>query len=97
METRAAAAKIRHTQSPGHHIRMPNRAIYLPDELDQVSRRIGLNLSQLRQKAIRQYMTEHSDESLDARTDAASARTAALDLEWPSSWLAREWSGARER
>lgn len=76
---------------------MPNRTIYLPDDLDEISRRIGLNLSQLTQKAIQQFVAEHSDEALAARVDAASKRSAALDLEWPAGWLAQQRAEAGER
>ncbi len=76
---------------------MPNRTIYLPDDLDEISRRIGLNLSQLTQKAIQEFVADHRDEVLEARVDAASARSAALGLDWPTGGLARERGEAGER
>jgi len=78
-------------------MRMPNRTIYLPDELDEVSRRVGLNLSQLTQRAIEEYMANHAEEALSARVEAAAARVAALGLEWPVDALATQRVEAGER
>lgn len=78
-------------------MRMPNRTIYLPDDLDEISRRVGLNLSRLTQKAIREFVAENSDEALAARVAAASERSAALELEWPGGWLAQQRAEAGER
>lgn len=76
---------------------MPNRTIYLPAELDEVSRRVGLNLSQLTQQAIRDFMEDHREEILEARLEAACARAEALAIDWPDDWLANERREARER
>ncbi len=78
-------------------MRMPNRTIYLPDDLDEISRRVGLNLSRLTQKAIREFVAENSDEALAARVAAASERSAALELEWPDDWHAQQRAEAGER
>ena len=76
---------------------MPNRTIYLPTHLDEVSRRLGLNLSQLTQQAIEARMVEQSEEALEAQVEAASDRIAALGLHWPENWLrdSREEAGER--
>lgn len=76
---------------------MPNRTIYLPDALDQVIQRLGLNLSQLTQNAIRRVMAERSDEALEARIDACSARISALNIDWPDDVLDRGREEAGER
>ena len=78
-------------------MRMPNRTIYLPAELDDLSRRVGLNLSQLTQQAIRDFIVEHREEVLEARLDAACARAKALAIDWPDNWLANERREAQER
>lgn len=78
-------------------MRMPNRTIYLPDELDEISRRVGLNLSRLTQRAIAQFLEDHADEALAARVDAASDRAGALGLEWPRDVLTRSRAEAGER
>ena len=66
---------------------MANRTIYLPEELDELSRRLGLNLSRLTQEAIEAHMTKHTAEALEARIDAAAERIAALGIDWPENWL----------
>lgn len=76
---------------------MPNRTIYLPDDLDDISRRAGLNLSQLTQKAIKQFVADHRDEVSDSQVDAASERVRELKLAWPPGGLAAQRSEAGER
>ncbi len=76
---------------------MGNRTIYLPDELDELSRNLGLNLSRLTQQAIEAHMIEHTEQALDARVEAASERIAALDIEWPDGWLETSRAEAGER
>ncbi len=76
---------------------MPNRTIYLPAELDELSRRVGLNLSQLTQQAIRGFMADHREEILEARLEEACARAEALAIDWPDDWLANERLEAQER
>ena len=76
---------------------MPNRTIYLPDELDEISRRVGINLSRLTQQAIRDFIGEHHEMALETRIDAASARSRALELDWPKGYLDGQRSEAGER
>jgi post-segregation antitoxin (ccd killing protein) len=76
---------------------MPNRTIYLPDELDELSRRLGLNLSHLTQRAIEELVAANADDALMARIDAASARAAALGLRWPDDNLSQQREEAGER
>jgi post-segregation antitoxin (ccd killing protein) len=76
---------------------MPNRTIYLPDELDEMSRQLGLNLSKLTQQAIEDFVEEHSHEAFEARVDAASARASSLSLSWKSHALHRQRDEAGER
>lgn len=80
-----------------YSLRMPNRTIYLPDKLDELSRRLELNLSHLTQQAIRTYAEENRAAAFQARVDAASAAAAALDIDWPEDHLARQRSEAAER
>lgn len=76
---------------------MANRTIYLPEELDEISRRLGLNLSRLTQEAIQAHVAEHGEQALDARVDAASERISLLGLEWPAKWLETSRAEAEER
>lgn len=76
---------------------MPNRTIYLPEELDEISRRLGLNLSRLTQRAIEAEIAARSDEALATRIQAASARAEALGIDWPPGLLADERREAGER
>jgi len=78
-------------------MRMPNRTIYLPDELDEMSRQLGLNLSKLTQRAIEDFVARHTEEALEARLDAASARANSLSLSWGSHSLQRQRDEAGER
>lgn len=80
-----------------YYICMPNRTIYLPEELDEVSRRVGLNLSRLTQQAIRDFMAEHQETALKARIDAISARSRELGIDWPRNYLDEQRSEAGER
>ena len=52
-------------------IRMPNRTIYLPDDLDAASRALGLNLSRLTQDAISRQLQDDPDAATNARVEAA--------------------------
>lgn len=76
---------------------MPNRTIYLPDDLDVVSRQLGLNLSQVTQRAIEEAAAQRGTEATEARADAASARIEALGLDWPEDALRRQRAEAGER
>lgn len=76
---------------------MPNRTIYLPQELDEVSRRIGLNLSHLTQQAIRDVVEAQREEVVEARLEAACERAAALAVDWPESCLESQRAEAQER
>ena len=76
---------------------MPNRTIYLPEELDEISRRVGLNLSRLTQQAIRDFVAEHQETALKARIDAISARSSELGIDWPKKYLGEQRSEAGER
>ena len=78
-------------------MRMPNRTIYLPTELDDLSRRVGLNLSRLTQQAIRDFMADHREEILEARLEAACARAEALGIDWPDRYLEDQRAEAQER
>ncbi|MCY4272493.1 MAG: hypothetical protein OXF00_07615 [bacterium] len=76
---------------------MPNRTIYLPADLDEVSRRVGLNLSRLTQQAIRDFVAKHHESALEARIDAISARSQELGIDWPKNYLDDQRSEAPER
>lgn len=76
---------------------MPNRTIYLSDDLDELSRQAGLNLSQLTQQAIRQFVADNSAEMTELQIEAASKRARALDLTWPTGGLATQRSESGER
>jgi post-segregation antitoxin (ccd killing protein) len=76
---------------------MANRTIYLPEELDEISRRLGLNLSRLTQEAIEAHVAQHEEAALEARVDAATERIAALGLDWPENWLKTSRDQAGER
>ncbi len=78
-------------------MRMPNRTIYLPEELDEISRRVGLNLSRLTQQAIRDFVAEHQETALRARIDAISDRSRELGIDWPRNYLDEQRSEAGER
>ena len=62
-----------------------------------ISRRLGLNLSQLTQRAIQDFLEENADEVLDVRVAAASERIAALEIKWPDKSLAQQREEAGER
>jgi len=76
---------------------MPNRTVYLPEHLDELSRRLGVNLSQLTQKAIEEYASQRAEDTLDTRVKEARARMAALNISWPEGLLERERAEADER
>lgn len=76
---------------------MPKRTIYLPDRLDELSRRLGVNLSRLTQQAIEDLAADHRDEVLEADIDAASERVRALGLSWPEDALEAQRREAAER
>lgn len=76
---------------------MPNRTIYLPDDLDDLSRRLGLNLSRLTQQAIEQLIKDNNEQTLQVRMDAATARARELGIEWPDDLIRRQRSEAQER
>ena len=60
---------------------MPNRTVYLPDALDAASRQLGLNLSQLTQRAIEEQLTFASEAAVSARcVQATAVRTANIEL-----------------
>ena len=76
---------------------MPNRTIYLPDDLDVLSRRLGLNLSRLAQDAIAREAAAHPAETLEARVSEALERTGRLGIDWPPRLLADTRAEANER
>jgi len=76
---------------------MPNRTIYLPDELDETSRRLKLNLSRVVQDAIRELASTQDADSLNADVEAASSRAEALAIDWSDFSLESTRSSARER
>ncbi len=85
------------TYGTSHTIRMPNRTIYLPDELDQASRSLGLNLSRITQEAISAHMEENADSAIEARIANFNDRANALSIDWPEDPIAmgREEAGER--
>jgi len=78
-------------------MRMANRTIYLPEELDEVSRRLGLNLSRLTQAAIAEHAKQNSDDAIDARVESASARIRGLGIKWPAEALDQQQSDVAGR
>ncbi len=76
---------------------MPNRTIYLPEDLDEVSRRLGLNLSRLTQAAITEYVQRNRDETIDAMVEAATIRIRGLGINWPDETLEQQRHEAGER
>jgi len=76
---------------------MPNRTVYLPDALDTASRQLGLNLSQLTQRAIEDQLACASEAAMAARCAHATARMSALDIEWPDDVVAAGRREAGER
>ncbi|WP_420435129.1 ribbon-helix-helix domain-containing protein [Candidatus Poriferisocius sp.] len=76
---------------------MPNRTIYLPEDLDEVSRRVGINLSRLAQQAIRDFIAEHHESALEARIEAVMDRSRGLGIVWPKDHLGAQRSEAGER
>ncbi|MCY7299591.1 MAG: hypothetical protein LH616_10310 [Ilumatobacteraceae bacterium] len=76
---------------------MPNRTVYLPDALDAASRQLGLNLSQLTQRAIEDQLALASEAALSVRCAQATARMTALDIEWPDGVVATGRREAGER
>jgi len=76
---------------------MPNRTVYLPDALDAASRQLGLNLSQLTQRAIEEQLTFASEAAVSARCVQATERMIALDIEWPDGVVAEGRREAGER
>lgn len=78
-------------------MRMPNRTIYLPDDLDAASRRLGLNLSRLAQEAISARLAEQPEVANDVAYDAALHRIESLGIRWPDDAVAAGRSEAGER
>ena len=78
-------------------MRMPNRTVYLPEDLDALSRHFELNLSQLTQEAIKRVAAEREDETLAVRVKAASDRIRRLDIDGPTQSLDGERAQAGER
>jgi len=76
---------------------MPNRTVYLPEDLDALSRHFELNLSQLTQEAIQRVAAEREGETLAVRVTAASDRIRRLDIDWPTQSLDGERAQAGER
>ncbi|HQZ34098.1 MAG TPA: hypothetical protein PK020_06715 [Ilumatobacteraceae bacterium] len=76
---------------------MPNRTVYLPDALDAASRQLGLNLSQLTQRAIEAQVAFASDAAVSARCAHTTARMVALEIQWPDDVVATGRREAAER
>ncbi|HIG24269.1 MAG TPA: hypothetical protein EYG34_09095 [Acidimicrobiia bacterium] len=76
---------------------MPNRTIYLPEELDEMSRKLELNLSQLTQKAIEDFVSDHEEEAIQVQREIVEAKIRALELVWPKNHLAKQRAEAGER
>ena len=78
-------------------MRMSNLTVYLPEDLDSLSRHFELNLSKLTQEAIKRVAAEREDETLAARVKAASDRIRRLDIDWPTQSLDEQRAQAGER
>lgn len=76
---------------------MPNRTVYLPESLDLASRELGLNLSQLTQRAIEDQLALNSEAALSARCAQATTRIAALEIDWPTDAVTAGRREAGER
>ena len=76
---------------------MPNRTVYLPDDLDEASRRLNLNLSHVVQDAIRRLAAQRDPDQLADAVDAASLRAQALSIDWSDFSLEQERDAAQER
>ena len=76
---------------------MPNRTVYLPEDLDQASRRLKLNLSHVVQAAIRELAAERDAAEVEAEVDAASSRAQALGIDWSDFSLEESREAANER
>lgn len=76
---------------------MPNRTIYLPDDLDAASRRLGLNVSRLAQAAIVAKVAEQPEVALDVAVEAAMQRIDRLGIRWPDDAIANGRAEAGER
>lgn len=78
-------------------MRMPNRTVYLPEELDKASRRLKLNLSHIVQDAIRELSADPDPVEVDAKVNAASERAQALGIDWSDFSLEESRDAAQER
>lgn len=76
---------------------MPNRTIYLPQELDELSRRLDLNLSQVVQRAIREIQAEGDRRDVDGEIAAAMSRAERLGIDWSDHSLSDSRDEAGER
>lgn len=78
-------------------MRMPNRTVYLPDDLDEASRRLKLNLSHVVQDAIRELAAGPDPALVEAEIAAASRRAEALGIDWSDYSLKNARRSANER
>jgi len=76
---------------------MPNRTVYLPDDLDEASRRLKLNLSHVVQDAIRELASDPDPSEVEAKILAASDRAHALNIDWSDFSLEESRAAAHER
>ena len=76
---------------------MPNRTVYLPDDLDQASRRLKLNLSHVVQQAIRELAAPLDPKEAQARIAAAPQRAQAPTVDWSDFSLKESRRDAYER
>jgi hypothetical protein len=65
---------------------MPNRTIYLPDDVDRLVDELDVNLSQVTQQAIRALATERAV-GRDQRLLELKRRVRKLDLSYPADHL----------
>lgn len=77
---------------------MPNRTIYLPDEVDELARRLDVNLSKVTQDAIRDLADKQQDDRGE-RLTRARALAAEANITYPPNSLhdSREESGENLR
>lgn len=77
---------------------MPNRTIYLPDEVDEIARRLDVNLSKVTQDAIRDLAASQQADR-DERLKRARALAAKANITYPPNYLrdSREESGENLR
>lgn len=70
---------------------MPNRTIYLPDDVDQLARDLDVNLSQVTQQALREIdrrrRTEDESETVEERLARLRHLVAEANITFPPNYL----------